>query len=418
VDICPGYCDGISVGFDALTGVAGPAGTTWFRGFPKGSDPELEADELWSTDGTPAGTRRIAGHFAGFGFLNGLVYYGSSFGNPTQGHLGSELWATDGTAANTRRIASLRRFEPGSAPSFQPFQDGALILTSNGDGLAALWRSDGTPAGTFPLHDFSRDAQSTYASFLGRLSSAQLVSLYVEPADVYRPAKTEIWRTDGTPGGTRFVAGLPPSSSIGTTIAWRGKLVFTVDSPQGCAFWSSDGTAAGTHPIPIAVSHDCPWLLTALGSGFLYDPVPAAGSTESRLFLSDGTAAGTREIARLGGMIDEQPLQVGGTVFFRVVSASSAELWQTDGTAAGTRATTALIDPSDLQEFAGSLYLTAALSADHDAGRALFRVSLSGGPPIQLAKLFQYSESQVVVQFAREPIILLKSKVYSRTVGV
>jgi ELWxxDGT repeat protein len=142
--------------------------------------------------------------------------------------------------------------------------------------------------------------------------------------------------------------------------------------------------------------------LPALGSRFLYAVASGAGQTNSRLFLSDGTVAGTQEIARFAGAFDQQALRIGGTVFFRVASGSSAELWQTDGTAAGTHAATTLADPSDLQEFAGSLYLTAALLAEPDAGRALFHVPAAGGPPVQLARLFQYSAASLVapVQFA------------------
>ena len=397
-DIFPGPGDGISFDVSTPHGVPGPGGTLLFHAYAPESDVGTGEDEIWSTDGTPAGTRRIAVHSDGFGVLNGVVFYGSSFGNGGQGHLGSELWATDGTPGNTRRIALLRRFEAGSAPALQPFQDSALILTAKADGQTALWRSDGTPAGTFALHDFSATSQKAYTGFIGPVGSSQLFSLYVQPDDLHRPAKSEIWRTDGTPEGTRAIAELAPSGFVEPPIAWRGQLVFNVYSPEGCTLWSSDGSGAGTHPIlPTASVCHCPRLLTALGSGFLYSATPGDSQTQSRLFLSDGTPPGTREIARLGGVLDQPPLRIGGTVFFRVVSDPSPELWQTDGTAGGTRRASTLTDPSDLQEFDGSLYLTAALSADPNAGRALFQIPLAGGTPLQLAKLFQFSPASIAV---------------------
>ncbi len=168
--------------------------------------------------------------------------------------------------------------------------------------------------------------------------------------------------------------------------------------------WSSDGTAAGTHQLlPAASIFHCPQPLTPLGADFLYTVPNVGGQSVSRLFRSDGTAAGTREIARLGGFLDGQPLVVGGTVFLRILSNNtSIEIWQTDGTPAGTHLATTLAEPSDLQEFDGDLYLTALLSADDDPGRALFRLPSSGGPPIQLAKLFQDGESRISapVQFS------------------
>ena len=381
-------------------GVSGPA---YFR-VETGEDG-TGADQLWRTDGTPEGTRRIVGHAKGVGFFKGLIYYGSSFGsrfgNTGQGHLAPALWATDGTPGAERRIAVLRRFEAGSAPVFQPFQNGVLIMASHDDGQSELWRSDGTPAGTFPLHDFAGDTQPSYARFLGRLGSVQLLFHDVELPYVNGPTTADIWRTDGTPQGTSFLASLPFSGFADSSIEWQGELLFDVTYRESCALWRSDGTAAGTHRLLPAVPYArCPWLITALGSRFLY---AAFSGDDPRvgLFVSDGTAAGTREIASFDGYFDLGPLRVGGTVFFRVVSGVTGTLWQTDGTAAGTRVTTALLDPSDLQEFAGSLYLTAALSADPDAGRALFRISSPGGSPVQLAKLFQYSVAPLVpMQFS------------------
>ena len=396
--VCPWACS-----WDlASSALPSPGGALLFHAFVLGSDVGTGEDELWRTDGTPGGTWRLAEHVDGFGILNGIVYYGSS-GGP--GHLGSELWATDGTAGNAHRIASLRRFEPGSAPVFQAFRDDALILTAKTQGQAALWRSDGTPQGTFPVHDFSSATRKVYASFLGAPGPLQFLLLDVQPTDPYQKERYELWRTDGTPEGTRAILGLSALESISPPIAWRGRFVFdrgTFLCP--CALWSSDGTAAGTHQLlPAAPTFHCPLPLTALGADFLYTVPDGDGRPFSRLFRSDGTAAGTREIARLGGVLDGQPLVGGGTVFFRILSDNtSTEIWQTDGTHAGTHRATTLADPSDLQEFDGSLYLTAVLSADHDPGRALFRLPSSGGPPIQLAKLFQDSESRISppVQFS------------------
>ncbi len=399
-DLCGEYCSD-SLWPDAASGVAGPGGALLFHVFMPRNDLGTREDELWRTDGTPEGTRRIAEHVDGFGLLNGIVYYGSSGG---AGHLGSELWATDGSAGNAHRVASLRRFEPGSAPVFQPFRDGALILTAKVDGQSVLWHSDGTTPGTFPVHHFSSDTQRVYPSFIGPPGSLQFLLLDLRATNPNRQDTYELWRTDGTAAGTWAIQKLSPSDFITPPIAWRGRLVFGRGSAGSCALWSSDGTEAGTHQIlPAASLIRCPQPLTPLGSDFLYSVPNFDPKQTSPLFRSDGTAAGTREIARFGGFVAD-PLLAGGTVFFRVVSDTSNEIWQTDGTAAGTHRTTTLADPSDLQEFEGSLYLTAALSADHDAGRALFRLPLSGGPPIQLAKLFPYSESRFFVPVQLTPV--------------
>jgi len=423
-------------------------------------------EDLWSTDGTPAGTRQAA-DFApqpcdGGCFLpdvDSLTAVGDRvfFETHRTGHA-IEIWESDGTPEGTLPRIELPP-QVWSVDSFQRVGGHWLFLAVGFDGLVLWTVDDGfvkatrlracggetcpmiygsiSPpgarpflfAGTDALHGVEPWTTDGTAAGTRRLAdicpgTCSGISVAEAPIEVVGPSGTtwfrafslgedlevdgdELWRTDGTPKGTRAILNLSSSQDILSAIAWRGGLVFAFadfSASESCALWSSDGTAAGTHQLfPAASIFRCPQPLTALGPDFLY-AVPKAGRQQgSRLLLSDGTAAGTREIARLGGFVGGPLLLVGGTLFFQVVSDTSTEIWQTDGTAAGTQSTTTLVDPSDLQEFDGSLYLTAALAEDHDAGRALFRLPSSGGPPIQLAKLFQYSEAQLAapVQFSR-----------------
>lgn len=61
---------------------------------------------------------------------------------------GSELWRTDGTAKGTRRVDDLRAGVSGSFPSYLTVFDGALFYAAHTD-LAGteMFRSDGTPGG-------------------------------------------------------------------------------------------------------------------------------------------------------------------------------------------------------------------------------------------------------------------------------
>jgi ELWxxDGT repeat protein len=68
--------------------------------------------------------------------------------------LSSQLWASDGTASGTRRLADLTSTEPfitGLASI-----DGKLFFLDhpNRDGITDLWTSDGTPEGTVKLRSF------------------------------------------------------------------------------------------------------------------------------------------------------------------------------------------------------------------------------------------------------------------------
>jgi ELWxxDGT repeat protein len=389
VDACPGECSGIRPVKDLGEAFPGPSGKTYFRVYPR-EDAYYEAagDELWVTDGTPAGTRRVAGHFSEVGFAGSLALFGSLRPeNPAY-----ELWSTDG--ARTRKVAVLRRFAQGSDPSFVPFQDGVLLLADTGVGDRPLWRSDGTPDGTLLVRGFARGKTQTFASFLpSPKPSFQLLEVDHQKGSG-GPIQTEVWRTDGTPDGTLRLADLGADTFFGLSTLWDGKLLFDVEgSDTGCSFWTSDGTAAGTRQIlPSRPDLRCPTALADLGSRFLF--VARVGTGDHpipQIFLSDGTPAGTRQISAIQESrepLDDQPVRIGDTVFLRLANpvSLSPDLWQTDGTPAGTHPAFPQAEVNDLTAFRGDLYFTARLPLE-TGGRGLFRVVLPGGSPVLLARV-------------------------------
>ncbi len=383
-----GVCSDFSVSPGGPDVFPGPRGPIYFRACPAGGFGSDDT-ELWATDGTLKGTRRAGGQVAGVGFLDGLTFFGSS----PAGQPASELWTTDGTPGHARNVTALRRYRSGSDPQFQPFRDGALFATSSAPGHSEVWASDGTPGGTLPLQEPSGDFQRFFQGFLGSGNPVQLFTVYRQRNDGDPKAGTELWRTDGTPRGTRSLAVLP--SFVESWLSWNGGVVFVSNRlPEDCSLWRSDGTAAGTRQTfrqPGGLT--CPFGLIALGSRFLFFSLAldATGTPAGQVFLSDGTPAGTRRIASFAGRtFGLQPVEIEGTVYFQLLSDTSAELWRTDGTPAGTRLALPLSGVSDLHVFRGSLYLTAALSEEPDGGRGLFRVS-PRGDPILLARILRYS---------------------------
>src|SRR5262249_31713760 len=60
---------------------------------------------------------------------------------------------------------------------------------------------------------------------------------------------TEVWRTDGTPAGTFMLKDICPgacSSRPRTLTSSNGLLFFVAQGPQGPGLWKSDGTPGGT----------------------------------------------------------------------------------------------------------------------------------------------------------------------------
>lgn len=361
----------------------GPSGKIYFRGCPRwGYAPEEQ--HLWVTDGSPAGTYEVGGRVSAVGFLHGLAYFGSS---PTK-DFAAELWVTDAKPGPGRRIATLRRYRPGSEPQFQASGNRVLISAVPEGSRIGLWTSDGTQSGTLPVVDLPKEPERLFTHFLGPVGSRQLFTV-VRFREEDSKETPEIWRTDETPQGTQVVATLPLWSYFHNWTPWNGKLLFSYNHEAGlggCSIGITDGTVAGTREILFREDSSFSDLsLVPFGSRFLYlDPTPSI----SQLFLSDGTAAGTRPIATFEGRHAWMPVRAGNTIFFVLFSESSSQLWQTDGTPAGTRLAAPLISVSDLYAFQGSLYLTAALP--DDSGRGLFRIH-PGSDPVLLAKILQFS---------------------------
>ncbi|MGH9360894.1 MAG: ELWxxDGT repeat protein, partial [Thermoanaerobaculia bacterium] len=114
-------------------------------------------EELWTSDGTPEGTRLVAD------LRPGPDSAAPAFLTPRGDHLffaaddgvhGREPWVSDGTAEGTRMLRDIRPGQRSSHPQALRTLDGTLVFAAD-DGTIGLepWQSDGTFAGTRPLGD-------------------------------------------------------------------------------------------------------------------------------------------------------------------------------------------------------------------------------------------------------------------------
>ncbi len=304
------------------------------------------------------------------------------------GGRGQELWASDGLPRTTRLVTDL---DPDwrdtcTAPpcaageTYSPRQltavRGSLFFVADGAGGPALWRSDGTRAGT-------RTVPAPVAGF-GSLAAAggRLVFAGLVPS-----GRWQLWGADGTAAGTRALAALAagevpgPAASVGE----RAFLVTRL-AGGGLRLWRSDGTPAGTRPVAELAGtrrfEDLGALAAAGGRLYLSLFTPAAGQ---ELWTSDGTAAGTRRVADLApGPASSWPsalTPLGSFLVFAVGDPGAGrEPWITDGTAAGTVRLADLVpgpgssDPAAFAWAGERLYLAA--SGD-EIGRDLWEVPLA-----------------------------------------
>ena len=179
-----------------------------------------------------------------------------------------ELAASDGTAAGTQ---ALPLEDPDGVSSVVSslgrFRDRAVILGDEG----GLWTSDGTSAGTrfvaqLPIAPAPANPGRGVGAPVAVGSLSFLFRRVPVPGDTTRSA-LELWRTDGTAAGTRRLMSVPfdkHASPDPAATPLAGRLFFQVFG----SLWVSDGSVAGTRPVPHQLTGGT-WALIA-GSRTLY----------------------------------------------------------------------------------------------------------------------------------------------------
>jgi ELWxxDGT repeat protein len=292
--------------------------------------------ELWVSDGTESGTRRVRDIRSGpKGSLPlSLTRVGSRlFFTANDGTHGRELWVSDGTRAGTRMVRDLRPGATGSRIDLGGIMDVAgSAIVSNGTGL---YRSDGTAQGTRLIRTFDQVSPfERHAARRGRV-------LFFGARD--RPLQDDaLWRTDGTSAGTYRIS---PRQLGPFGLTRFGRHIFFGASPGSSApgldplpeLWMTSGTMASTRRV--GTLRD-PADLTVLGDS-LYFNAQRSGASSSRLFRSDGTIAGTVPVRpRVGPLI--HMVREGGRLWNNITTSDDGSweadaLWVSDGTAAGTK---------------------------------------------------------------------------------
>jgi ELWxxDGT repeat protein len=292
-----------------------------------------EGWELWRTDGTAEGTRLVSdinqadvggSDPSGLMALGNEVFFFADDGEPG-------LWKSDGTEAGTVRVAP-----------FEPIETDLQVRSAAAGGKLffrgrenRLWRTDGTESGTFQL-GVQLCCNSPEIVGVGGTAFFPIREGGEDPF--------ALWASDGTVAGTRQVrpgdsGPLDPFSLI----AFQGKLYFTATDPvHGRELWRSDGTEAGTVLVKdIHPGSDSNPILLTVHAGRLWFFADDGGHGRE-LWSSDGTAAGTALAADLepgaGSFgvsllvsLGDRLLMLGNEQSFRI------GIWVSDGTAAGTR---------------------------------------------------------------------------------
>ena len=336
--------------------------------FLVGSDEA--GQELWATDGTAAGTRRVEDLFPGTGgtSVTGVAAVG-----------GSVVFAAGGL---------LYRSGGGEAPAVIPGAPSGVTELVAGDGAAfffasspapALWKTDGTAAGTVKLSDLANPASGGSPTPSKLVATASRRTVYFHVRRYPSPGLTgELWKSDGTATGTVMVKRLAAQGRVFAMATLGENLYFSHDDGVHSGLWKSDGTAEGTalafDAYPTG-GDDNAWL-TPYGERLLFKARVSRALVQ--FFVTDGTPGGTVALAPAPGAGSpwSNVAVLNGAAYFGVWDDGAGALWRTDGTAAGT-APVKLVAPSAqfptpmrLSTVGGTLLFT---TGDADAGYTLWR---------------------------------------------
>jgi ELWxxDGT repeat protein len=359
---------------------------------------DSRGQELWRSDGTPAGTRVYSDPLPPRVALTHLEAVGGRvFFLATSAPLSPifELWTSDGQPGGTHAVPGLTVSGASAFPQSLVEAGNRLLFTACDGATRLAWQSDGTTAGTAPLATLppglagcSTEKPVPYSGILDFTSAGEQVFFWAADAN---PLLWHLFWTDGV-GNTRELATASsplPLVPFGGEVFFAGSATPTA-ATTGSGLFRSDGTAAGTRlASEIPVNPGVFSIATAGGVLFL----TAASGSATEVWASDGTAAGSRRLlsgsySLSAGVLDLPSafVQAGPWTyfFFSELGVVGAELWRTDGTAAGTaRVAVGAFPAAAPLAFAGALYFL----ADEDDSRGLYRVD-ADPPGVTLLRRF------------------------------
>lgn len=350
---------------------SGPGGLAWFAA---DSPVASEGIVLWKSDGTVAGTVNLGAPDGGFANFPRVVPAGDSV-YVTNG--GDQLWVWRADAG----LELLPDFTPDPFTSsglteLVPVGNQLAIITRTSTGTA-LAVSDGTAAGTRVVGD------------LGPLvGGAGLASAFGKAFFVYRPdGGFAFGQSDLTDAGIQ-PALLGTQPGLGTQFFTAGAALYL---SMGTTLYRTDGTTSTAliTTLSTPIIRWAPW-----GSSAVFTTAAFASATglPSRAYLTDGTAAGTRELTgvtlevSMGSQLLDGALGISDGGFFLAnwthatgLEPSSIEPGTTTPALLGDVAPGALSSrPRSPVLMGSSVYFI----ADDGDGDAVFAVDIDGTPPV------------------------------------
>jgi ELWxxDGT repeat protein len=321
------------------------------------NDDQIHGNELWRSDGTSGGTmllKDINPGSADYAYHDDprapdpprVTVSGTTFFAAQDPIHGTELWKTRNTPDNTSLAVDLNPGPAGSYPDlFTRFGSALLFVAETPDGRKQLWKTDGTAGGTIALSEPSKS--------VSEITVVGNTIYYLDEPNYY--TATQLWESNGQSGGSQQARATLPINP-GTLHLYSENNSLYLTGSLG-SLWKLDTDTSSFTNLHNFSAMQSVNAIGTIGNRFLFAILfvnQTNGPSSVELWATDGTPqatirlwSGSKSYSYPRDLAPFQFTVVGGnSVYFNVplprpdllTSTSKIELWKTDGTPNGTKA--------------------------------------------------------------------------------
>jgi ELWxxDGT repeat protein len=261
------------------------------------------------------------------------------FFSANEGSEGNELWVTDGTSQGTKRVKAIRPGQPSTdLHSFTAFKDNLYFFADDGVNGKELWKSDGTTEGTIMVSDIAPGSASSVFVSSNRIF---VIGNFMYFQAWNSTTGSEFYISDGTSAGTKLIKDIyvNGNSNPHRPFLFKNKIYFFAESDvfAGSELWTTDGTSAGTTKVKLLNEGGRTNICTAVVTNNEKLYFTMQSGFNDHLYVSDGTAGGTIFVKNLNTSVNQMEILQNNNAVFTVSTGNNMEdIWVTNGTADGT----------------------------------------------------------------------------------